>query len=59
MLGLGAGQKVPVWDEEKGDFVPATEAEITLSFDHRALDGGSAGRLLARLAKLLSEPERL
>ncbi len=59
MLGLGAGQKVPVWDEEKSDFVPATEAEITLSFDHRALDGGSAGRLLARLAKLLSEPEKL
>lgn len=59
MLGLGAGQKVPVWDEEKGDFVPATEAEITLSFDHRSLDGGGAGRLLARLAKLLSEPEKL
>ena len=59
MLGLGAGQKVPVWDEEKGDFVPATEAEITLSFDHRSLDGGGAGRLLARLTKLLSEPERL
>ena len=59
MLGLGAGQKVPVWDEEKGDFVPVTEAEITLSFDHRALDGGGAGRLLARLAKLLSEPEKL
>ena len=59
MLGLGAGQKVPVWDEEKGDFVPATEAEITLSFDHRSLDGGGAGRLLARLAKLLSEPEEL
>ncbi len=59
MLGLGAGQKVPVWDEEKGDFVPATEAEITLSFDHRSLDGGGAGRLLARLVKLLSEPDRL
>ncbi len=59
MLGLGAGQKVPVWDEEKAGFVPATEAEITLSFDHRALDGGSAGRLLARLAKLLAEPETL
>ncbi len=59
MLGLGAGQKVPVWDEEKGDFVPATEAEITLSFDHRSLDGGGAGRLLARIAKLLAEPEKL
>ena len=59
MLGLGVGQKVPVWDEAKGDFVPATEAEITLSFDHRSLDGGGAGRLLARIAKLLAEPEKL
>ena len=32
MLGLGAGRKVPVWDEEKAAFVPATDAEITLSF---------------------------
>ena len=59
MLGLGAGQKVPSWDEEKGAFVPVTEAGITLSFDHRALDGGGAGRLLAAVAKLLAEPEKL
>ena len=59
MLGLGAGRKVPVWDEEKSAFVPATEAEITLSFDHRALDGGGAGRLLAHVARLLAEPEKL
>ncbi len=59
MLGLGSGRKVPVWDEEKGDFVPAVEAEITLTIDHRALDGGSAGRLLAHVARLLIEPEKL
>ena len=59
MLGLGAGQRVPSWDEEKGAFVPVTEAEITLSFDHRALDGGGAGRLLAHVARLLAEPGKL
>ena len=59
MLGLGAGRTVPVWDEEKAAFVPATDAEITLSFDHRALDGGGAGRLLAHVARLLAEPEKL
>ena len=37
MLGLGAGRRVPSWDEEKGTFVPVTEAEVTLSFDHRSL----------------------
>jgi pyruvate/2-oxoglutarate dehydrogenase complex dihydrolipoamide acyltransferase (E2) component len=59
VLGMGAGRKVPSWKEEKGQFVPVVEANLTLSFDHRVLDGGAAGRLLARIAALLSEPEKL
>ncbi|MGZ4963190.1 MAG: dihydrolipoamide acetyltransferase family protein [Limisphaerales bacterium] len=59
VLGLGAGRKVPRWDEKKGQFVPVTEANLTLSFDHRVLDGGAAGRLLARIAELLQSPEKL
>ncbi len=59
VLGMGAGRKVPSWDEKKGQFVPVVEANLTLSFDHRVLDGGGAGRLLARVASLLSEPENL
>jgi len=39
--------------------VPMVEAELTLSFDHRVLDGGGAGRLLARVAELLQKPELL
>ena len=35
------------------------EANLTLSFDHRVLDGGAAGRLLARVAALLQAPENL
>jgi len=30
-----------------------------LSFDHRVLDGGAAGRLLARVSSLLQTPEKL
>ena len=59
VLGMGAGRKVPSWDEGRGQFVPVTEANLTLSFDHRVLDGGAAGRLLARVAELMSEPDRL
>ncbi len=59
VLGMGAGRKVPNWDERKNQFVPVMEANLTLSFDHRVLDGGAAGRLLARIATLLSEPEKL
>jgi len=59
LLGLGVGKKVPFWDEKKGAFVPRTEAQMTLSFDHRSLDGGGAGRLLKRIVELLGEPTKL
>jgi len=59
LLGLGAGKKVPSWDETKKEFVPKTEAQITLSFDHRSIDGGGAARLLKRVVELLQEPKKL
>jgi pyruvate/2-oxoglutarate dehydrogenase complex dihydrolipoamide acyltransferase (E2) component len=59
LLGLGAGKKVPSWNEEKREFVPRTEAQITLSFDHRSIDGGGAGRLLKRIIELLETPKQL
>ena len=59
VLGMGAGRIVPNWDKEKGQFLPVTEAHFTLSFDHRVLDGGGAGRLLQRIASLLQDPGSL
>lgn len=59
VLGLGAGRKSPAWDEAAQKFVPVTEANLTLSFDHRVIDGGAAGRLLSRIAELMQQPERL
>jgi len=59
VLGMGAARRVPNWDATQAQFVPVMEANLTLSFDHRVLDGGAAGRLLARVAQLLANPERL
>jgi pyruvate/2-oxoglutarate dehydrogenase complex dihydrolipoamide acyltransferase (E2) component len=59
VLGIGRGRKQPVWDEAKQAFSPVTEAALTLSFDHRVLDGGAAGRLLARVAERLQKPAEL
>lgn len=56
VLGLGAGRRAPSWDEKKAQFVPVTEAQLTLSFDHRVLDGGAAGRLLTHIATLMANP---
>jgi pyruvate/2-oxoglutarate dehydrogenase complex dihydrolipoamide acyltransferase (E2) component len=59
VLGMGAGRRTPHWDNAKNQFVPVMEANLTLSFDHRVLDGGAAGRLLTHIANLMSKPEKL
>ncbi len=59
ILGLSAGVKKPVWSEDVQAFVPVTEAELALTFDHRVVDGGGAGMLLNRVVQLLQRPEDL
>ena len=59
ILGMGSGEKRPKWDEATGQFVPVLEAELTLTFDHRVVDGGGAGVLLKRVVELLQTPEKL
>jgi pyruvate/2-oxoglutarate dehydrogenase complex dihydrolipoamide acyltransferase (E2) component len=59
VLGMGAARHKPHWDGVKGQFVPVMEANLTLSFDHRVLDGGAAGRLLQRVSDLMAHPEKL
>ena len=55
VLGLGLANKNQVGIRKKS-WMPVVEAELTLSFDHRVLDGGGAGRLLSRIAELLQNP---
>lgn len=59
VVGMGASRRTPHWSVEKGQFIPVMEANLTCSFDHRVMDGGGAGRLLARMATLLQSPEKL
>ena len=59
ILGIGAGVKKPVWSKEVEAFLPATEADLLLTFDHRVVDGGGAGILLNRVAELLQTPEKI
>ncbi|GAA5483506.1 2-oxo acid dehydrogenase subunit E2 [Haloferula sargassicola] len=59
ILGLAAGVKKPVWSDQVEAFIPATEAELIVTFDHRVVDGGGAGMLLGRIAEHLQRPEEL
>ncbi len=57
ILGIGRLSTAPVWDGEV--FEPRRQLPLSLSFDHRAINGAEAGRFLACLAELLGNPARL
>ena len=57
ILGIGRLATKPVWDGE--GFAPRKMLPLSLSFDHRAINGAEAGRFLAYLAEALTDAERL
>ncbi len=59
IVGLGRAELRPCWDEARDAFRPRREAELTVTFDHRAMDGAASGRLLNRLLTLLQNPASL
>jgi len=58
VLCMGRIRNTPVEDEQKGyTFKPMLPLSIT--FDHRACDGGYVGRFMSALREQLEKPERL
>jgi len=57
ILGLSKGQMKPVWDGKQ--FVPRLMLPLSLSYDHRVIDGASAARFNAYLGSLLSDLRRI
>lgn len=57
ILGVTRSKMAPVWDGK--EFVPRNMLPLSLSYDHRAIDGALAARFCAKLATLLGDPRRL
>ena len=57
ILGVSRGVTEPVWKE--GSFVPREMLPLSLSYDHRVIDGAEAARFVVHLAKILQSPEAL
>lgn len=57
ILGLSRASQQPVWDG-KG-FVARLMLPLSLSYDHRVIDGATAARFTTRLALLLADIRRL
>ncbi|QEY72043.1 dihydrolipoamide acetyltransferase [Pseudomonas denitrificans (nom. rej.)] len=57
ILGVGRADLQPRWDGNS--FQPRLQLPLSLSWDHRAVDGAEAGRFLAYLATLLGDFRRV
>jgi pyruvate dehydrogenase E2 component (dihydrolipoamide acetyltransferase) len=57
ILGVSRASTQPVWDGT--EFRPRTMLPLALSYDHRVINGGDAGRFMTRLVELLGDIRRL
>ncbi|WP_410497451.1 dihydrolipoyllysine-residue acetyltransferase [Chitinibacter sp. S2-10] len=57
ILGVCKSQIKPVWNGK--EFTPRLMCPLSLSFDHRVIDGAQAGRFTVHLGKLLTDIRRL
>jgi pyruvate dehydrogenase E2 component (dihydrolipoamide acetyltransferase) len=54
ILGVSRGAREPVWRE--GQFVPRDMLPLSLSYDHRVIDGADGARFLRFVAGALEQP---
>lgn len=57
ILGVSRNYMKPVWQD--GEFVPRLTLPLSLSYDHRVIDGAQAVRFTTRLCEVLGQVERL
>ena len=53
ILGVSKSQMKPIWDGS--DFQPRLMLPLALSYDHRVINGGDAGRFMTYLVKILGD----
>ena len=59
ILGVGRSAMRPVWSAEKEAFLPRLIVPISLSYDHRVIDGAVGARFITFLNGALSDIRRL
>jgi pyruvate dehydrogenase E2 component (dihydrolipoamide acetyltransferase) len=57
ILGVSKAALKPVWDGQA--FAPRKLLPLALSYDHRVVNGGDAGRFLSQLVELMGDIRRL
>ena len=58
ILGATRSAMKPVWNGSRGEFVPRLMLPLSLSYDHRVIDGAAAARFVVHVVKVLSDLRR-
>ncbi len=56
ILGMSRAQMEPVWNKATSEFEPRLMMPISLSYDHRIIDGADGARFTRFLATILEDP---
>jgi len=59
ILGVSRSRMQPVWDAEEERFTPRLILPLSLSYDHRVIDGADGARFTTALASALANVSRL
>lgn len=59
ILGVSRSQTKPQWDPGSEKFIPRLMLPLSLSYDHRVIDGAAAARFITYYSELLSDIRRL
>lgn len=59
ILGISRADWQPRWNADKGEFEPRLMMPLSLSYDHRVIDGANAARFIVYLRDALQDLRRL
>ena len=59
ILGVSRSAMQPIYNKDKKDFEPRLILPLSLSYDHRVVDGADGARFTSHLAMMLSDVRRL
>jgi pyruvate dehydrogenase E2 component (dihydrolipoamide acetyltransferase) len=57
ILGVSRAQMKPVWNGK--EFIPRNMLPLSLSYDHRAINGADAGRFFTYLTAVIADVRKL
>ena len=56
ILGIGRGERRPVWSDERERWMPRTIMPLSFTFDHRVIDGADGARFVSWISDAIRQP---